>query len=335
MGADGLSLDVDRLPETVGGHVSAHERIKFGKDIGQPGPLHDLRGDRGQQRLRHRDSPGSQVSLVHFGLGGDELHLQRDAEHFLQFVLIIDRCEAGKVDAGELLDIVCQTRFGDRNSDVIGQPVLHWLDDHLAWRIVRGRGDTNAFCFKLVTQDVEQIPRAEHLQRLCAIRADRCHQAQPTPDDLLGEDLRFGGERPQPEHHRNVVHVPALTQHHDTDDCLDPLPWLVDIACDLTGLLQVSLGDLTRSVCVDNEDFRFFETKFRGLPEVSPNGIGEHVLFRHDEQHRSGAKLSVCLVMLLPALHSGMDPVAVLLTDVLSGDVVRVVRWLLWGRPPW
>ena len=32
--------------------------------------------------------------------------------------------------------------------------------------------------------------------------------------------------------------------------------------------------------------------------------------------------------MFLPALHSGMNPVAVLLTDVLSGDVVRVVRWL-------
>jgi hypothetical protein len=55
---------------------------------------------------------------MHFGLGGDEFHLQRDAEHFLQFVLIIDRCEAGKVDGGELLDIVGQTRFGDRNCDV-------------------------------------------------------------------------------------------------------------------------------------------------------------------------------------------------------------------------
>ena len=66
-----------------------------------------------------------------------------------------------------------ETWFGDGNGDVVGQPLLHRLDDDRPWRIVRGRCDTNAFCFELLTQDVQQVARAEHLQRLGAIWADR------------------------------------------------------------------------------------------------------------------------------------------------------------------
>ena len=75
MCAYGVSLNVDHLPETAGSHISTYERIQFGKDIGEPGPLHDLCGDGGQQRLRHWQGPSGEVSLVHLGFRGGELHL--------------------------------------------------------------------------------------------------------------------------------------------------------------------------------------------------------------------------------------------------------------------
>jgi hypothetical protein len=79
---------------------------------------------------------------------------------------------------------------------------------------------------------------------------------------------------------------------------------------------------------VDDEDFGCLETKLFRLTEVSANGIGEEILFRHDEQDRPGAEFSISLVVFLPTLHSSLDPVTILLADVLSGDVVGVLCWL-------
>ena len=55
--------------------------------------------------------------------------------------------------------------------DVVGEAFLHRLDDDRPGRIGLGRRHADAFGFELGAQDVEQVARAEHLQRLRAVRA--------------------------------------------------------------------------------------------------------------------------------------------------------------------
>jgi hypothetical protein len=52
---------------------------------------------------------------------------------------------------------------------------------------------------------------------------DLALRGQTATNNLLWQNLGRGGERPQAQHHGHVLYVPALAQHHHTDDRLDIL----------------------------------------------------------------------------------------------------------------
>ena len=143
----------------------------------------------------------------------------------------------------------------------------------------------------------------------------------------------MNGRRPSTDRH--VPHVPALAQHHDADDGLDLVFGLVDVAGRLAGLVEVLLGDFARRVGVNHQHFGLLEAEFLGLPEILAHRIRVDVLLGHDEEDRLGAELGVGLPMLLPAVHGRLNPVAVLLADVVLGEVLRGLLSAASGRPLW
>ena len=309
-------VQVYRLAEAAGGDVVPHGWVQLGEPVRQLGPVDDLVGDAAEQLLGGRQLARPDIGLVDLRLRGRELELQLDPKYLRELLLLVDGIERRDIEIGELADVVLEARLGDRDRDVVGEPLLHRLDDDRRRRIGLGGGDAHAFGFELVAQDVEQVAGAEHLQRLCAVRAHLGHQPQTATDDLLGQDLGLGRERAQTEHDGHVPHVPALAQHHHADDRLDLALGLVDVAGRLARLVEVLLGDLARGVGVDHQDLRLLEAELLGLPEVLADRVGVDVLLRHDEEHRLGVELLVDLVVLLPALDRRAQPVAVLLANV-------------------
>ena len=178
----------------------------------------------------------------------------------------------------------------------------------------------------MLAQHVEQVARAEHLQRLRAVRAHLRHEPQPAPDHLLRQDLRLGGERAQPQHDRHVAHVPALAQHHHAHDRLDPAAAAVDVARGLPRLFQVSLPHFAGGVGVDHQYLGRLESC--GRAEILAQRVGVDVLLRHDEEHRLDAERAVRGPMLLPPPYRGLQPIAVLRGDVVLGHPLGVVRRL-------
>ena len=71
-----------------------------------------------------------------------------------------------------------------------------------------------------------------------------------------------------PKHDCHVPDVPALAEHHDTDDGLDLVVGLVDVAGRFASLFEVGLGDLALRVGVDHEYLGFLEAELLRLPEV-------------------------------------------------------------------
>src|SRR5581483_3288574 len=79
------------------------------------------------------------------------------------------------------------------------------------------------------------------------------HQAQAAPDGLLRQNVGFGGVGAQADDDRDVLHVPAFSEHEDADDAVEGAIGGVGAAGDLAGLLHIFFADLAAPVGMDVE----------------------------------------------------------------------------------
>ena len=236
-------------------------------------------------------------------------------------LLLEDRLERGDVEVGELADVVHKARLRDRDRDVVGRRSC------TGSMMIGGGGSVLVLATPTpsasswVRSTLSRL-RVPSTSSVCVRSGLTCViSRRPRPMTCSGRisALAVNGRRPsttvtfrtsQPS--RSII---TLTM------ALIVALGLVDVAGGLARLVEVLLGDLALGVGVDDEDLGFLEAELLGLPEVLADRVGVDVLLGHDEEHWLGAELLVDLVVLLPALHGGPQPVAVLLADVVLGDV--------------
>ena len=63
------------------------------------------------------------------------------------------------------------------------------------------------------------FPKADDVDALAVAHRDVAeHEPKSSTDSLLGEDVRLGRVRSEADHHRHVLHIPALAKHEDTNN---------------------------------------------------------------------------------------------------------------------
>src|SRR6185369_8278230 len=99
------------------------------------------------------------------GLRRRELHLESYPVNLREFLLLKNRFQVSDHEVRQLSNVVNQSRLGERYCDVVSNPLLYRLNNNRLGRVRLGDCHTHAFGFELSAQNVEQIARAEDLQR--------------------------------------------------------------------------------------------------------------------------------------------------------------------------
>jgi hypothetical protein len=155
--------------------------------------------------VARRKLASSNISMVNFGLRSRKFQFQIDPESLGKFGLLVDRLERVDLKLGKLADVVLKAGLRDRDCDVVGEPLLHRLDDDRRRWVGPCTGDADAFRFKLRAKYVEQVARPEYFQRLRSFRAHLGHEPQSAANHLFGQELGFGCERSQAEHDGDIA----------------------------------------------------------------------------------------------------------------------------------
>src|SRR5512139_2631656 len=109
-------------------------------------------------------------------LGGGKLHPESDAVCFFKLLLLIDCLKGERIERRQLADIVDEPRLGEWKGDVVLGAFVQRVDRNRRGWPLFGRRDTNAFDFQLLSENLQEVPRAENLERLGPIGPDAEHE---------------------------------------------------------------------------------------------------------------------------------------------------------------
>ena len=109
VGPQRLLFQIDRLTETAGGDIIAHDGIQLCKSVGQFGTVDHLVGD-GSDQLPALGQVAGDVGLMHLGLGGGELQLQPNPENLFKLYLIENGFQILKAQVRQFANVICSNR---------------------------------------------------------------------------------------------------------------------------------------------------------------------------------------------------------------------------------